>query len=185
MSELFLLKNGLIQYGQYLASPNYSQRPKGIVVDMIVIHNISLPPGEYAQTQDYVSDFFCNRLDVSLHPFFKEISTQAVSAHFYIRRNGALKQYVPTHERAWHAGPSFYQGRSECNDFSIGIELEGSDYEPFSDAQYRVLIPLINTLQQYYPAISNDRIVGHSDIAPDRKTDPGPYFDWDRIKGRA
>ena len=133
MSELFHLENGAIKEALFLASPNYNQRPKGAIIDMIVIHNISLPPREYSGAFDYVSDFFCNQLDFSLHPYFSKIADKKVSAHFYIRRNGTLKQYVLTDARAWHAGPSAFNGREECNDYSIGIELEGSDNEGFSE----------------------------------------------------
>jgi len=179
MNENFELKNGIITKAKYIPSPNYNHRPKGIDIDVIIIHNISLPPGQYSH--DYVSDFFTNKLKIDGHPFFETIKDKKVSSHLYIRRNGELIQYVPIHERAWHAGASTFKGRSICNDFSIGIELEGCDYEPFNEVQYQMLNTVIKTLRQYYPKIIDNNIVGHSDVAPGRKTDPGPFFEWGKI----
>lgn len=151
-----------------------------MAIDMIVIHGISLPPGQFGGSA--VEAFFAGKLDVSQHPYFETISGLRVSSHLFIRRTGEIIQFVPFHQRAWHAGESFYQGKSRCNDFSVGIELEGTDDVPYEQAQYQQLWSVIDVLQQAYPAISSDRIVGHSDIAPGRKTDPGPVFDWDYLK---
>jgi len=170
----------LVEQAQFIESPNYNARPEAMSIDLVVIHNISLPPGEYAN--DYVSDLFTNQLDPQAHPYFEEVYQERVSAHFYIRRDGELIQYVPVDKRAWHAGKSNFQGRIACNDFSIGIELEGSDNDPFIEIQYDVLAALVKCLQISYPAISNqENIVGHDQIAPGRKTDPGEYFDWDKL----
>ena len=161
-------------------SPNQSARDVGCVVDLLVLHNISLPPGEFGGC--HVEDFFCNNLEVGLHPFFLEIADVKVSAHLLIDRAGLITQFVPFNRKAWHAGKSCFAGREDCNDFSIGIELEGTDDEHFTDSQYLSLINITKLLMQEYPEITEDRIVGHSDIAPDRKTDPGPCFDWERLK---
>lgn len=173
------IQTGLVEQAKFIESPNFNLRPEGMEIDLIVIHNISLPPGEYAQ--DYVSDFFTNQLDPTIHPYFETIYQREVSSHFYIRRTGKLIQYVPTDKRAWHAGASSFQGRNACNDFSIGIELEGTDDEPFEEIQYDVLAGLVKSLQIAYPRINDQNIVGHSDIAPGRKTDPGLCFDWDKL----
>lgn len=157
-------------------SPNYDARPVGQLVDMIVIHNISLPPNQYGG--EGVMQLFTNCLDPNAHAYYAEIAHLKVSSHFFIRRDGSLFQFVSCLDRAWHAGVSSWQGRERCNDFSVGIELEGSDFEPFALAQYQTLRPLIETLQQTYPI---QHIVGHSDIAPGRKTDPGPFFDWQAL----
>jgi N-acetyl-anhydromuramoyl-L-alanine amidase len=147
-----------------------------MVVDVLVVHAISMPPGEYPGSD--IERLFCNSLDFACHPFYQEIDGLTVSAHLLIRRNGEVIQFVPFHARAWHAGVSQFDGRTRVNDFSIGIELEGSDYAPFEEAQYRALAAVTRALQAAYPDITAERIVGHSDIAPDRKTDPGPYFNW-------
>jgi len=147
---------------------------------LLVIHNISLPPGEFGGC--HVDELFQNRLDADQHPYFKEICHLKVSSHVLIDRQGEVVQYVPFHKRAWHAGESEFEGRSTCNDFSIGIELEGSDDQPFMSIQYQKLAELIMVLLSSYSHLSKDRIVGHSDIAPGRKTDPGPHFDWLRLK---
>lgn len=149
-------------------------------ISLIVIHNISLPPGEF--DNGCVEQFFCNQLDHRSHPYFGEIEGMKVSAHFLIDRQGQVIQFVPLHKRAWHAGVSSFKGRDACNDFSIGIELEGTDTEPYTCRQYRSLIALTRTLMQTYPQITAERIVGHSDIAPGRKTDPGLAFDWNKFK---
>lgn len=157
-------------------SPNHDLRPAGHAIDLVVIHAISLPPGEFGGPG--VEQLFTNRLDPEAHPYYRDIANLRVSAHFLIRRNGYLIQFVPCDLRAWHAGASCWQGRERCNDFSIGIELEGCDEQAFTDVQYQVLAELIAALRQRYPI---DAITGHSDIAPQRKTDPGPHFDWSRI----
>lgn len=161
-------------------SPNFNQRPENITVDLLVIHNISLPPGQFGG--DSIERFFTNCLDHSLHPFFKEIEGVEVSAHLLIRRDGSVIQFIPLNQRAWHAGLSSFQGRENCNDFSIGIELEGTDTCPYTDEQYSALESLTRVIQGYYPAITPDNITGHSDIAPGRKTDPGDAFDWKRYR---
>jgi AmpD protein len=163
-----------------LPSPNCDARPEGMPIELIVLHNISLPPGVFHG--DAVIELFTNRLDWHAHPYYAGIRGLRVSAHFFIRRDGSLIQFVPCSLRAWHAGTSSWHGRERCNDFSIGIELEGSDDRPFTEAQYATLIPLVKRLQQTYPVRG---VVGHSDIAPGRKTDPGPYFDWQRLHAQA
>jgi len=163
-----------------LNSPNHSARPADAIIDLLVIHNISLPPGEYGG--GYIDTLFLNQLDPNEHPYFAQIAHLRVSAHLLIDRQGALTQYLPFDRMAWHAGVSCFEGRSQCNDFSIGIELEGCDQEAFSEAQYDALLKVSRLLLRHYPAISPARIVGHSDIAPGRKTDPGPFFDWARYR---
>jgi AmpD protein len=166
---------GMHKAARYIASPNHDERPN-TAISLIVIHNISLPPGEYGGNG--IIDLFTNCLDPKAHPYFATVHQLRVSAHFLIRRDGSLLQFVPCLKRAWHAGQSVWQGRERCNDFSVGIELEGSDYDAFEKKQYVELSQLIETLKSTYP-ISG--ITGHSDIAPGRKTDPGPCFDWSRI----
>ncbi len=161
-------------------SPNADERPAGCGVDLLVVHNISLPPGEFGG--GYIADLFHNRLDPEAHPYFAGIADLKVSAHLLIRRDGAATQFVALDRRAWHAGPSDHCGRERCNDFSIGIELEGSDDTRYSEAQYLRLAELTRQIQVLFPAITPQRIVGHSDIAPGRKTDPGPHFDWMRFR---
>lgn len=160
-------------------SPNFNQRPAG-EISLLVIHNISLPPGCFGTGK--VQAFFGNCLQPDEHPFYETIKELRVSAHFLIERDGAVTQFVSCLERAWHAGVSSFDGREACNDFSIGIELEGTDEAPFSEAQYDVLIELAKALQSHYPDITPERVCGHSDIAPGRKTDPGPAFDWARLE---
>jgi len=167
---------GWLAGARRLPSPNCDARPEGAAIELIVIHSISLPPGVF--DGDAVIDLFTNRLDWDAHPYYQGIRGLEVSAHFFIRRDGTLIQFVPCALRAWHAGTSTWQGRERCNDFSIGIELEGSDDLPFTDAQYAALIPLLATLKTAYPI---QAVVGHSDIAPGRKTDPGPHFAWQRL----
>src|SRR6185369_2549939 len=162
---------------RFLPSPNCDERPAGAAPELLVIHNISLPPGEFGG--DGIIDLFMNRLDPSAHPYYATIAQLKVSAHFLVRRDGELIQFVPCAKRAWHAGESAWRGRSRCNDFSVGVELEGADDQPFADIQYAELAPLITALQSAYGALE---IVGHSDIAPARKTDPGPCFDWQRLR---
>lgn len=176
----------LFQHGWYIRadhqqSPNVDARPAGVVPDLLVVHAISLPPGQFSDVnpQTYIDDLFLNRLDTTAHPDFAQLAGVRVSSHFLIRRNGDVVQFAAIEQRAWHAGVSEFKGRSRCNDFSIGIELEGSDYVPFEDDQYSALINLTAALLQHYPV---QHIVGHQDIAPDRKTDPGPFFDWEKYE---
>lgn len=169
--------DGWLGGARRVASPNFSPRP-GSAIDLLVIHNISLPPGEFGG--GYVDALFRNCLDPGHHSYFAEICHLQVSAHLLIDRAGKLTQYVNFDDRAWHAGQSSFCGRHDCNDFSIGIELEGCDEQPFSDCQYHSLATVTRLIRKAYPAITADRIVGHSDIAPGRKTDPGPFFDWPR-----
>ena len=157
-------------------SPNFDERPPGEAISLLVVHAISLPPAQFGS--DDICRLFTNTLDPDAHPYFRAISSVRVSAHFLIRRDGALLQFVSCRRRAWHAGVSCWNGRSRCNDFSIGIELEGCDELPFEDAQYLGLVTLIESLRTHYPVTA---VVGHADIAPGRKTDPGPCFDWQRI----
>ncbi len=166
---------------QYIPSPNHSERPPHTDISLLVIHNISLPPGEFGT--DCVARLFCNTLDCAAHPFFKDLIDLKVSSHLLIDRKGALVQFVPFDRKAWHTGQSVFEGRKNCNEFSIGIELEGTDDEPFTNAQYERLESVTLSLLETYPAITSQRIVGHSDIAPGRKTDPGPCFDWERYLG--
>jgi len=161
-------------------SPNRDQRPGDTEIRLLVIHNISLPPGEFGGP--WIQDLFLNKLDPQQHPYFQEIAQLQVSAHMLIRRDGALIQFVPLEQRAWHAGVSCFQDQERCNDFSIGIELEGCDEKDFTDIQYQVLAAATRSIQALYPTIEQDHIVGHSDIAPGRKTDPGPHFDWDKYR---
>jgi len=168
--------SGWLIGARHLPSPNCDARPQGAAIELVVLHNISLPPGVF--DGDAVIDLFPNRLDWEAHPYFQDIRGLEVSAHFFIRRDGSLIQFVPCALRAWHAGVSNWQGRERCNDFSIGIELEGSDDLPFTDAQYAALLPLLASLKTAYPI---QAVVGHSDIAPGRKTDPGPHFAWRRL----
>jgi AmpD protein len=157
-------------------SPNYDPRPEASEISLLVIHCISLPPEQFGD--DFIEQLFCNRLDPDQHPYFQEIFQLKVSAHLLISRDGEIIQFVDFNQRAWHAGVSQFQGRERCNDFSIGIELEGSVNQPFSEAQYQQLADVSRELLDNYPQLNKQRIVGHSDIAPGRKTDPGPYFDW-------
>ena len=170
---------GLIRPAEQCPSPNQDVRPDGVDPDLIVIHGISLPPGEFGGP--HVEELFTNRLDWDAHPYFAEIRGMKVSSHLFVRRDGCLIQFVPLSRRAWHAGASCYRDRSDCNDFSIGIELEGEDETLYSDCQYQVLTKVINTLQARYDSLCARRIVGHCDISPNRKSDPGPAFDWLRV----
>lgn len=160
-------------------SPNCDERPASCGVSLIVVHGISLPPGEYGG--HWIDDFFTNQLDSTAHPYFAEIAELRVSSHLLIRRDGELVQYVPFSRRAWHAGKSCHQAREACNDYSIGIELEGEDETPYEPEQYARLADVIRALRAHYPDISAQDIVGHADIAPGRKTDPGPAFDWAQL----
>jgi AmpD protein len=160
-------------------SCNCDDRPDVRDISLVVIHCISLPPGEFGG--GWIDCLFTNTLEATAHPYFESICGLRVSAHALIRRDGEIVQYVPFHRRAWHAGVSNYRGRERCNDFSIGIELEGTEDIPYTDAQYERLADVVGALLAHYPGLSPDRIIGHSDIAPGRKTDPGPSFDWKRL----
>jgi AmpD protein len=170
------LKTGLLRGARQVASPNCDLRPAGVEADLIVVHGISLPPGEFGGP--WIDRLFTNSLPADVHPYFTEVCSMRVSSHLVVQRDGAVTQYVKFTERAWHAGKSSYQGREGCNDFSVGVELEGTDTRPYEAAQYRVLAEVVAALCAAYPRLSGERIVGHSDIAPGRKTDPGPAFDW-------
>ncbi|MGZ8152856.1 MAG: 1,6-anhydro-N-acetylmuramyl-L-alanine amidase AmpD [Methylovulum sp.] len=160
-------------------SPNFDDRADPLDMSLLVIHCISLPPGQFGNP--YIDQLFCNRLDPDAHPYFQTIYQLTVSAHLLIKRTGEIVQYVPFDKRAWHAGKSSYEGRERCNDFSIGIELEGTEFEAYTGAQYDSLAEVTRVLLETYPGLSRQRITGHSDIAPGRKTDPGPSFDWRRF----
>ncbi|NOY70935.1 MAG: 1,6-anhydro-N-acetylmuramyl-L-alanine amidase AmpD [Gammaproteobacteria bacterium] len=163
-----------------ILSPNCDERPTGQIISLLVVHGISLPSGEFGGPG--IEALFTNNMDISMHPEFKELAGLQVSAHLLIRRDGQIIQFVPFTKRAWHAGKSNFGGRACCNDFSIGVELEGVDDRPYDDRQYSILVEVIKALQKSYPEILTDRIVGHCDIAPGRKTDPGEAFDWLRLK---
>ena len=168
--------DGWLAGARRVYSPNCDERPAGESVSLIVVHAISLPPSQFGS--DDIERLFTNTLDPEAHPYFRAIAGVRVSAHFLIRRDGALLQFVSCAQRAWHAGASCWDGRQRCNDFSLGIELEGCDERPFAEAQYRRLVDLLAALRAQYPITA---VVGHSDIAPGRKTDPGPCFDWQRL----
>ena len=168
--------SGRIEPAAFCPSENCDERPDGTCMDTIILHGISLPPGEFGGPE--IEQLFTNCLDPDRHPYFREIDGLKVSAHVLIRRDGELAQFVSFNDRAWHAGLSSFRGRERCNDYSIGIELEGLDDLPYEDAQYRALCGVIRALKRAYPQLSNRRIAAHSDIAPGRKTDPGPAFDW-------
>lgn len=174
------ISDGLLEGARQIASPNQSARSDASRIDLLVIHNISLPPGKYGT--GCIDQLFCNSLDPNSHPFFVEIADIQVSAHLLISREGVVTQYVPFGRKAWHAGKSDFKGRDNCNDYSIGIELEGTDFEGFTEHQYESLIKVVKALQREYPGLTSDRIVGHSDIAPGRKTDPGPFFKWSKLR---
>lgn len=176
----YKLDRGWVSPARHLPSPNFGSRPKNEVVSLLVLHNISLPPGCF--DGNAVERFFTNTLDFDEHPWYENIRGVQVSAHLFVRRDGELIQFVSLDERAWHAGRSHFDGRDECNDFSIGIEIEGTDNLPYTDAQYVTLGALCAFLQTAYPHISDKRIVGHSDIAPGRKTDPGDAFEWSKFR---
>lgn len=172
---MFSIVDGVLQGVKQIPSPNFNQRPKNTNIQLVVIHNISLPPAQFGG--GYIQQFFQNQLDWSLHPYFKEIEGMQVSAHLLILRTGKIIQFVNFNDRAWHAGRSSYLAREECNDYSIGIELEGSDDMAFEKEQYQSLVKVVSSLQKAYPCIQQ-HLAGHSDIAPQRKTDPGAFFDW-------
>jgi len=169
--------DGWCLQAQRIPSPNFDARPEGNAISLLVIHNISLPLGQFGT--GFISALFTNQLDCDAHPSFCDLRAIRVSAHFLIRRDGEVDQFVSADERAWHAGVSSFAGRERCNDFSIGIELEGTDFEPYSDLQYEALVRLTSVLCNHYPLVD---VAGHEHIAPGRKTDPGPYFDWARYR---
>ena len=179
-SDQWKFANGWLLRARLVPSPNFNARPTDVAPELIVIHGISLPPGEYGGP--YIEALFTNQLNPADHAYFSEVAHLMVSAHFLIRRDGEIVQFVSTDDRAWHAGESCWEHRSNCNDFSIGIEVEGCDEERYAMPQYRALAQLIRAVRNQYPAIQHDAIVGHSDIAPTRKTDPGPAFDWLQFK---
>jgi N-acetyl-anhydromuramoyl-L-alanine amidase len=170
--------SGLLEGVRFVASPNRDDRPEGTTIGLIVLHAISLPPGEFGGAA--IEQLFLNSLDPLEHPYYAGIAALRVSAHFLVRRTGDLVQFVPCAKRAWHAGVSQWRGRAACNDYSVGIELEGSDEAPFEERQYTVLAELTRAIKRAYPIAE---VVGHSDIAPGRKTDPGPCFDWAHYRG--
>lgn len=174
----YSIRDGWLQGARRVPSPNCEARPAGMAPELLVIHNISLPPGQFGG--NCIERLFTNCLDWDEHPFFEEIRGLRVSAHLLIQRDGELLQFVDFRLRAWHAGQSCFRGRDNCNDFSIGIELEGTDELPYADVQYRRLQGVTRALLGYFPGLAKELIVGHSDIAPGRKTDPGPAFDWAR-----
>jgi len=179
-NETLSLQSGLITQAKQCPSPNCDARPDVGGITLLVIHNISLPPGDFGN--GHIEAFFCNQLDHQHHPFFSEIAGVKVSAHLLIDRSGKLIQFVPLHQRAWHAGVSCFENRGRCNDYSIGIELEGTDDTPYTSLQYDTLIDVTRLIMKRYPAITQERITGHQTIAPERKTDPGPAFDWQRYR---
>lgn len=174
------LSSGWVEGARRVPSPNFDARPPGVGPEVLVIHAISLPPGEFGGPG--IEQLFCNGLDPDGHPYYSDICHLEVSSHFLIRRDGEIVQFVPVQDRAWHAGKSSIEGRERVNDFSIGIELEGADNQPFEAEQYRVLVELSRLLMRAFPAIRPDRVYGHSDIAPGRKNDPGPGFEWVRYR---
>lgn len=171
-----LRDTGRVPFARWCPSPNFGPRPDNAAISLLVVHNISLPPGQFGGPE--IEDFFCNRLDTMAHPYFQSIAGMQVSAHLLVRRDGSVVQFVSLLDRAWHAGRSSFDGQTECNDFSIGIELEGTDDIPYTPEQYRQLSRLAALIMAAWPAITPGRITGHCDIAPGRKTDPGPAFDW-------
>ncbi len=171
---------GILNNIEFITSPNCDARPDNVEMSLLVIHSISLPPNQF--DGPYISQLFCNQLNPSDHPFFEEIKDLKVSAHLLIRRDGEMIQYVPFHKRAWHAGISEYNGQTNCNDFSIGIEMEGTDHEPYEAIQYQQLAKVTQQLMCVYPTLTQKNITGHCDIAPGRKTDPGIFFDWGKYR---
>ncbi|MCG2633622.1 MAG: 1,6-anhydro-N-acetylmuramyl-L-alanine amidase AmpD [Gammaproteobacteria bacterium] len=172
--------SGLLQAAHFVPSPNCDERPSQTDISLLLVHGISLPAGCFGG--DEISQLFCNRLDCESRDEFAELAGLRVSAHLLIRRDGSLLQFVPFHRRAWHAGESSWQGRSACNDFAVGVELEGCDDLPYEPVQYEALAGIARELMVNYPALTPERIVGHSDVAPGRKTDPGEAFDWGKLR---
>ncbi|CZF78218.1 1,6-anhydro-N-acetylmuramyl-L-alanine amidase AmpD [Grimontia marina] len=179
---MLTITNHLLDSATYVPSPHFNERPVEEDISLLVVHNISLPPGEFGGS--YIEDFFQGKLTSTAHPFFDEIRDVQVSAHCLIKRDGTVVQFVPFNQRAWHAGVSSFEGREQCNDFSIGIELEGTDDLPYTEAQYAVLADVSLAIMKHYPAITSEHITGHENIAPGRKTDPGQAFHWDKFKSR-
>lgn len=175
-----LRRTGRVTMARWCPSPNFGPRPDNARISLLVVHNISLPPGKFGG--DAIERFFCNQLDAAEHPYFQTIAGMRVSSHLLVRRDGLPVQFVSLLDRAWHAGRSCFRGEEECNDFSIGIELEGADDIPYTAAQYQTLVELSQQIIAAWPEITPDRITGHSDIAPGRKTDPGPAFDWSHYR---
>jgi AmpD protein len=171
-----LTPEGWVQAARRVLSPNRDERPAGAGISLLLVHAISLPPGQYGG--DAIERLFTNRLEPGAHPYFKEVCSLEVSSHFLVRRDGELVQFVPVHERAWHAGASSWRARARCNDFSLGVELEGSEEEAFAPVQYSTLVALVRALRASLPLRD---IAAHSEVAPGRKTDPGPHFDWSRF----
>ena len=178
MEKQLQIKDGWLVSERRVLSPHFDQRPEPQDISLLIIHYISLPPERFGG--GYIDAFFQGKLDPQAHPYFKEISALRVSAHCLIERTGRITQYVNFADRAWHAGLSCFEGREKCNDFAIGIELEGSNEQPFTDAQYSALQALTQEIMRTYPHITKERIVGHCDVSPGRKIDPGQYFDWQR-----
>jgi len=177
-----IISDGRLLAARFVSSPNFNKRPLGEAdVDLLVIHNVSLPPEQFGN--NYIEHFFCNQLDEKAHPYFKTIANLQVSAHLLITREADIIQFVPFGARAWHAGRSCFKAREECNDYSIGIELEGTDAIAYTDSQYNTLANVTRAIMRYYPLVVKERIVAHSEIAPTRKTDPGEAFDWPRYLG--
>lgn len=174
------ISNHLLGAARFRESPNHSDRLDEQDISLLVIHNISLPPGQF--DNQCIEELFCNELDCDSHSYFDSLRNLKVSSHLLIKRDGEIIQFVPFQKKAWHAGESQFEGRENCNEFSIGIELEGTDFEPFTEVQYDLLSDVTKILMMEYRGLTSDRIVGHSDIAPGRKTDPGPYFDWVKFK---
>ncbi len=174
------IDDGWVCGARRVVSPNADARPPDSEITLVVVHSINLPPGEYGGP--WVERLFTNTLPATAHPYFRDLAAARVSAHVCVKRDGSLVQFVPFGRRAWHAGASSWAGRRDCNDFSVGIELEGCDDVPYADAQYQRLAALVRALRVAYPTISADGVVGHSDVAPGRKTDPGPAFDWARLQ---
>ncbi len=175
-SKLVIGADGWLKGARRVPSPNHNQRPEGVSPSLLVIHNISLPPGEFGG--GYIEDFFCNRLKIDRHPYFSEIADMQVASHLLINRAGDITQFVSLLDRAWHAGQSCFAGQENCNDFSIGVELEGTDELPYTEHQYSALAEVAGAIMGSFPEITADNLVGHADISPGRKTDPGPAFDW-------
>lgn len=174
------VNTGLVAPARHCLSPNQDARPTDTRLELIVIHGISLPPGAFGG--EHIHALFCNQLQADAHPYFATISALRVSAHVLVQRDGAITQFVPFHQRAWHAGVSSFRGREQCNDFSVGIELEGTDDSPYTDDQYRAAAALVDALTAAYPSLGTNPVVGHCDIAPGRKTDPGASFDWHYLR---
>jgi len=172
----WIISDGWLKGAEHQKSPHFSLREPSQEVSLLVVHNISLPPGQFGN--NYITDLFLGQLSADAHPYFKDIHQLKVSAHCLIKRDGHVIQYVSFNDKAWHAGVSSFEGRDKCNDFSIGIELEGTDTQAYTTEQYQQLVRLVNKLQASYPLIRHNHIVGHNDIAPGRKTDPGEAFDW-------